>query len=194
MQRFRGDPTVYLLTRAVFTDDFAAVRERVRRGLPASGRRTLDLACGPGLFADLFLGEDYVGVDANRRHVEYARRARPGAFLAGGLRHLELPDRRFDQALAFAVFEHLTDGAVVAILAEIRRLLVPGGRLLVIAEAPAASPGARVRQGLLGRVTRGPEDYRRLLAEGGAAGRPERFRSGLTEYLEVFVATAGRAG
>jgi SAM-dependent methyltransferase len=193
VQRWRGRPTVYLLTRALATDDFAAVRDRVRRELPAPGRRTLDLACGPGLFADLFLGEDYVGVDANPRHIEYARRHRPGAFLAGGLRHLGLPDGRFDQALAFAVFEHMTDGAVLAALAEVRRLLVPGGRLLVIAELPAAGPGARLRQVLLGPVTRGPEAYRRLLAAAGTVERAEAFRSGWTSCLAVPV-TRGSAG
>ena len=74
-------PGLSLLTKALLAGDFAAVRARIRHHLGERGRRTLDLACGPGLFADLFAGEDYVGLDPDLRNVAWARRARPGAFL-----------------------------------------------------------------------------------------------------------------
>ncbi len=189
MKRLSARPSVFLFTRALMTDDFGPIRDRVRRELAAPGRRTLDLGCGPGTFADLFAGEDYVGVDTNRRHIEYARRIRPGAFLAGGLRTLELPEARFDQALACGLFEHLADGAALAVLAEVRRVLVPGGRLLVIAELPAADRLGRLRQAVLGSVSRRPEEYRRLLEEAGPLARLEAFRSGLTDCLAAQVRT-----
>lgn len=194
MKRFAARPTVFLLTRALVTDDFGPIRERIRRELAAPGRRTLDLGCGPGTFADLFVGEDYVGVDTSRRHVEYARRMRPGAYLAGGLRNVDLPEARFDQALACGLFEHLADGAALAMLAEIRRVLVPGGRLLVIAELPAASRLGRLRQAVLGPVSRRAEGYRRLLEEAGPLGRLEAFRSGFTDCIAAHLRTRDAAG
>ena len=187
MQRFSGSPAFFLFSRGVVMGDFAAVRERLRRELAGPGRRTLDLGCGPGTFADLFAGEDYVGVDARPGHVEYARRARPGAFLAGDPRRLELPDGRFDQAFSCGLLEHLEDGPARAVAAEAHRVLIPGGRFLVYAELPAGDRRGRLRQALLGRVSRGPEAYRRLLAGAGSVDRLEAFRSGLTDCLGVYV-------
>jgi SAM-dependent methyltransferase len=194
VKRLSTRPSVFLFTRALVTDDFGPIRERVRQELVAPGRRTLDLGCGPGTFADLFAGEDYVGVDTNRRHIEYARRMRPGAFLTGGLRNLDLPEARFDQALACGLFEHFADGAALAILAEVRRVLVPGGRLRVIVELPAAGRLGRLRQAMLGAVSRRSEEYRRLLGEAGSLGRLEAFRSGLTDCLSAQVRTRETAG
>ncbi len=189
VKRFSSRPAVFLVVRAILTDDLAPIRERVRRELAVPGRRTLDLGCGPGTFADLFLGEDYVGVDPNPRHVAYARRARPGAFLVGDLRGLELPAQRFDQVLACGLFEDLSDGPARAVAAEARRVLVPGGRLLVFAELPARGPLGRLRQAVLGRVSRGGEEYRRLLAEAGRVERYETLRSGFTDFAALHLRT-----
>ena len=185
MRRFAGRPAVFLLSRALATGDFAGVRGLLRRALAVPGRRTLDLGCGPGTFADLFAGEDYVGVDPDRRHVEYARRARPGTFLAGELGRLDLPDRRFDQAFSCGVLEHLGDRPARAVLAEARRVLVPGGRLLVVAELPPRGRLDRLRQALLGPVTRGAEGWRRLIGELAVVERIEPFSSGPTRFVGV---------
>ena len=189
MKRFCSRPAVFLVMRAILTDDFAPIRDRVRRELALAGRRTLDLGCGPGTFADLFLGEDYVGVDPRPRHVAYARRTRPGAFLVGDLRRLELPAQRFDQILACGLFEDLSDGLARAVAAEARRVLVPGGRLLVFAELPAGGPLGRLRQAVGGRVSRRGEEYRRLLAEAGRVERLETLRSGFTDFVVLHLRT-----
>ncbi len=187
MRRFSSRPAVFLVVRAILTDDLAAIRARVAREMVQPGRRTLDLGCGPGTFADLFQGEDYVGVDPNPRHIAYARRARPGAFLVDDLRRLPLPAQRFDQVLACGLLEGLADGSARAVVSEARRVLVPGGRLLVFAELPASGPFGRVRQAALGPVSRGPDGLRRLLAE---AGRVEHFAalsSGSTGFVAAHV-------
>jgi len=168
-------PALALFVRALLAGDFAAVRAKVRAELGGPGRRTLDLGCGPGLFADVFAGEDYVGLDPDLRNVAWARRARPGAFLVASPQRVDLPDGRFDQALVFGVVEALADPEVEAMLRELRRVAVPGGRVLVIAEL--------ARPGLLGRLlpgprpSRGPDALQRLL------GAPvEAFRCGLRLY------------
>lgn len=187
MRRHSGRPTVYLLVRAILTDDLAPIRERVARELTAPGRRTLDLGCGPGTLADLFQGEDYVGVDPNPRLVAYARRSRPGAFVVGDLRRLELPAQRFDQVLACGLLEGLADGPARAVVSEARRVLVPGGRLLVFAELPAQGPLGRARQAAFGPVSRGPDGLRRLLAEAGRVEHFETLRSGFTDFAAARV-------
>jgi len=174
-------PGLPLVARALVAADFAPVRARVRQALGRPGLRTLDLGCGPGLFADVFAGEDYVGLDRSPRNVAWARRARPGAFLVGDPRRVELPAARFDQALAFALVETLSDAEVASVLQELRRLLVPGGLALVITEVPAEDGLGHWRSLLPGpRPPRGPEALLRLL------GAPvETFRSGLLRYAEA---------
>lgn len=119
-------PLLHVLALALLEDDLRAVRAFIGRTLGPEGR-TLDLGCGPGLFADLFAGGDYVGIDPRAPFVDYARRQRPGAFLCEELAPVALPAGRFDQALAFDALGPRSEAAGRTILAELRRLLVPGG-------------------------------------------------------------------
>ena len=169
-----------LFARALWAGDFAAVRARIRAELAGRGRRTLDLGCGPGLFADVFAGEDYVGVDPDIRNVAWARRARPGAFLAASPRRVDLPEGRFDQALVFGVVETLADPDVEGVFRMLRRLLVPEGRALVIAEVPRADG--------IGRLLPGPRPSRDPQTLGALLGAPvETFRSGRRRYAQALV-------
>ena len=171
------------VARAVAADDFAPVRARIRQAMARPGRRTLDVGCGPGLFADLFAGEDYVGLDRSHRNVAWARSVRPGAFLTSDPRRIDLPDGRFDQAFSFALLETLSDPDVATLLRELRRLIVPGGFALVITEVPGDDGWARLRPLLPGKSPPRPlAALPRLLGTG-----VETFRSGLFLFAQAAV-------
>ncbi|MFH8617818.1 methyltransferase domain-containing protein [Streptomyces sp. NPDC017979] len=117
--------------------------------LPALGARpghtVLDLGCGPG--TDLGTLADavgptgaVVGVDASREMAERARermreRAEGGGgaagveVLLGDVHRLPLADASVDRVRTDRVLQHVTDPAQV--LAEARRVLRPGGRLVM---------------------------------------------------------------
>ena len=102
----------------------------------APGARVIDVACGSGASALLLareLGCVTVGVDLGARAIEHARRATPAgaraSFLVGDAETLPLPDASFDRAIAVQVLEYVRDTS--AALAELRRALRPGGRVLV---------------------------------------------------------------
>jgi SAM-dependent methyltransferase len=145
-------PFLELLALALAEGDLAAVRGLVRRSLRAEGR-TLEVGCGPGLFADLFASGDYVGVDPRAPLVDYARRHRPGAFICDELSAIGLPDARFDQAIGFDLIGPGTEDAGRAIVAEVKRLLAPAGRLLLVERARS---GGRVERlaGVVARIER----------------------------------------
>jgi SAM-dependent methyltransferase len=93
-----------------------------------------DVGCGPGhVTAHLRgLGLDAFGIDLSPAMVELARRAQPGVrFDVGSMTDLQLPDASVAGLLAFWSLIHVPDHAVPGVLAHFRRVLRPGGHLLV---------------------------------------------------------------
>ena len=115
-----------------------------------AGRRILDAGCGSGpLFAELRdRGAIVTGFDASAGMLELAgRRLGPDAdlHLADLARPLPFGDGAFDDVIAALVLHYLEDWT--APLAELRRVLRPGGRLIAsvmhpIQGHPMARPGA----------------------------------------------------
>ena len=99
--------------------------------------RVVDIGCGPGLFlrAAAERGATAVGVDPSAQMRRLARRRVPARLrpavtvVEGTAEHLPLDDGAATVAWAVASFHHWADPD--AGLAEVRRVLAPGGRLLV---------------------------------------------------------------
>jgi ubiquinone/menaquinone biosynthesis C-methylase UbiE len=110
-----------------------ALRRRFARANVTAGDRVLDLGCGAGALTGELArsGARVTGADVARAAVERARRARPELeFTVIPLDGpLPFPDVSFDVVWCSEVIEHVADTA--RWLSEVRRVLVPGGRLLV---------------------------------------------------------------
>ncbi|MBY0396825.1 MAG: class I SAM-dependent methyltransferase, partial [Thermoleophilia bacterium] len=114
----------------------------IRRALgPLDGLRVLDLGCGKGRFARRLAdaGATVLGLDLSRGMLETAAGAGLPCLVASA-RRLPFSDRSFDAVIAVEVFEHL--GAIGTALDEARRVLRPGGRLVLI-DKNAGSLNAR---------------------------------------------------
>jgi arsenite methyltransferase len=99
---------------------------------PEPGDAILDVGCGPGFYvADLLeRGATVTGVDTSPAMLAIARRRAPGAcLLEGAATQLPVRAAAFDRALTVQVLEYVVD--VDGALAELRRVLRPGGRLLI---------------------------------------------------------------
>jgi arsenite methyltransferase len=113
-------------------------QRRATRALLAlqPGERVLDIGSGPGFLAEemaaeVGLGGGVVGLDPSESMLAIARR-RPGAveYVEGDALALPFADETFDAAVATQVYEYVAD--MPAALAEARRVLRPGGRLLIL--------------------------------------------------------------
>ncbi len=106
----------------------AFLRAQVR-----AGDRALDLGCGDGLFTGELAraGAVPVGVDVAQAALDRAHEREPNLpfRLAPIDGPLPLEDNAFDLVWASEVIEHVADTA--RWLSEVRRVLVPGGRLLI---------------------------------------------------------------
>jgi len=104
--------------------------------LPESAR-ILEVGCGDGALSGVLcskLGLSVSGVDTSEKGLAFARRMFSERGLAGDFRHVTgygtgFPDSSFDLIICSDVIEHVDDPS--RMLAEIRRILVPGGRLII---------------------------------------------------------------
>ena len=104
----------------------------------SSGDRTLDIGCGPGAAvrraARIVTKGRAVGVDRSQAMVAIARRRAEGLenveFEVGAVEALPFPDDTFTVVWTVSAFHHWADPE--AGLEETRRVLTPGGRLIIV--------------------------------------------------------------
>ena len=92
------------------------------------GEHYLDVGCGTGLILR-HLPAGSVGIDLNPRHLERAAKYAPQAHVqTGDAEKMSFPDGSFSTVVCTEMLEHLVQPEQA--LAEIFRVLQPGGRLL----------------------------------------------------------------
>ncbi|WP_052851081.1 class I SAM-dependent DNA methyltransferase [Streptomyces avicenniae] len=109
----------------------AAFAELVRAGGPGP---VAELGCGPGqMTAHLRdLGLDAFGIDLSPVMIDLARAAYPELrFEVGSMDALDVADDTLEGVLAWYSIIHAPPGDVPAYVAEFRRVLAPGGHLLL---------------------------------------------------------------
>jgi cyclopropane fatty-acyl-phospholipid synthase-like methyltransferase len=99
------------------------------------GARVLDIGCGNGktTSALINMGAAVTGLDFSSSAVEYCKSMFGSAaeFVIADCKDIPFPDGSFDAVAAVHIFEHLTAEDVERTVSEIRRVLVPGGKVFV---------------------------------------------------------------
>jgi arsenite methyltransferase len=123
--------------------DVVQRRQRVRRALALRpSERVLDIGCGPGFLTGEAAAEVgpngwACGIDISAAGLTAARHRASGQpyaawieFMEGDATALPFPDNAFDAAVATQVYEYVGD--IPRALAELRRVLRPGGRAIIV--------------------------------------------------------------
>jgi len=125
---FYGEPGTPL-------DPWPDEAELILAEIPARGARVLEICCGAGRLTAALArsGNAVLGVDLVPACVRRARRGAPAgvAHLVGDARALPLADGGFDLALCLDNSLGVLAGSEALVLAELARVLRPGGRVLL---------------------------------------------------------------
>lgn len=168
-------------------EDAEAATERLTRLIAqrarlAPGTRVCDVGCGYGGPARAFAtrwGAEVIGLTLSKEQHRHAEREADGdprqRFLMRNWLESGLPDQHFDAVVAIESASHMPDPR--AFIAECKRVLKPGGRLVIAAWISSESPASWHVNHLLrpicdeGRLVGLPteSEYREWL---GAAGLP----------------------
>jgi ubiquinone/menaquinone biosynthesis C-methylase UbiE len=142
------------------------------------GQRVLDVGCGTGYFARLIaesigVSGVVVGVDASQEMVAYASqragRTRNCQFQLGTAESLSLPSEHFDVVVSSLFMHHLPVDLRGTAVAEMYRVLRPGGTLLIAEARVPRAPGLRLLARMHGydRMAQAVPDLERVIADAG---------------------------
>ena len=141
-----ADPDWFLRSGHAAYDAIAAHVELATIGA------VLDFGCGCGRVTRFFhdFPGELAGSDLSRDAVDWCRANLQGRFEVNGIAPpLAFADESFDLVYALSVFTHLTADLQLAWRDEVRRVLRPGGRLLLTTHGtsyvPRLDPGERAR-------------------------------------------------
>lgn len=122
---------------------FLGMRSRVYDGLvrlsgAAPGERVLDVGCGTGALTRRVAravgsAGRVVGIDPSEEMVRYARRHSPSNcdYRIAGAEAVPEPDASFDLAVSSLAVHHIPDDKREKAMAELMRVVRPGGRILI---------------------------------------------------------------
>lgn len=105
---------------------------------PHEGMRVIDIACGQGYFSRAFAaaGANVLGIDAGSDLIRIATEAGGARYQVGDAASLAgIPDASFDRATVVLALQNIEPAAQA--VAEAARVLVPGGKLIVVLNHPA---------------------------------------------------------
>jgi ubiquinone/menaquinone biosynthesis C-methylase UbiE len=157
-------------------------------------QRVLDLACGPGAWAQAVAlahpDLEFVGIDISRRMIEYARASAHEQGLSNVtfrvmdvLKPLDFPDHSFDLVNARLLFGFMPPAAWPTLLQECMRVTRSGG-IIRLTECESDLTTSAATQQLTGMVTR-------ALQLAGRSFSPDGRHFGILPMLGHFLRQAG---
>jgi SAM-dependent methyltransferase len=135
--RYDGLADAYDAFVDVHAPYYSVAADALRRRLLTGPGRCLDLGCGGGHFTAVAveLGWTVVGVDGSADQLRVARRRLPDVELVcADAADLPFDDDSFDAA--YSTFTHTDFDDFAAAIAEVRRIVRPGGRFVYVGNHP----------------------------------------------------------
>ena len=147
-------------------------------------KKVLDFGCGVGAISNMFLPQNYLGIDSDIRRVDYARKLNQGYnFKVISGNKLPVQDNSVESIIIIAVLHHIPSDTLIDYLQEFKRVLKFKGNVLVI--EPCLFENSSVNNWFMecfdnGKYIRTENDYLTLFEDHG-------FKTSLcSRYKKIF--------
>ncbi len=134
----------------------AALDDLIAHAAFEQANAVVELGCGTGRFALSLLEKHlsptatYLGTDLSQTMIALAEQritpyqARAKVVLSDGSMRFALPDHSVDRVVSTYVLDLLTEADIREVIAEARRVLMPGGKLCLVGLAPGVTFTSRI--------------------------------------------------
>jgi SAM-dependent methyltransferase len=96
-------------------------------------KRVLDVGCGPGTNAELFLEKEYLGLDLNPAYIEQAKKRFGDRFqVADVCTYQADQNKKYDFVLMNSLLHHIDTANVNRILTQLTKQLTPDGHIHIL--------------------------------------------------------------
>ena len=177
--------------RAILEANHRGEKGVIGKELGGTQGTVLDVPCGTGTFSTFFSRDQYTGIDLGENYVKYAsKKYSMKEFTVMDALNMTFNDDSFDNVLTIGFLHHLSDEDAEKALNEIRRVLKPGGKFLLIEDCPTRDKwnfiGRYLQKLDEGENIRPAEYYEKVLQEFFVIERSYPMRAGIWDY-SVFV-------
>lgn len=154
------------------------------------GMKILDLGSGTGILSPLFSNANYVGIDLDKKLVEFSKRNYPYIFRKMDAQKLDFPNNSFNAVLIAGVVHHLSNKKTEKVFNGLKKTLKRNGKVLLIEAIPPIDRfnffGKILRKMDEGHDIREFNDYSQMFKKHFRIKTAYKKRGGLVDYA-VFV-------
>ena len=127
-------PGLFLFLRRAGRMNFYTEKRAISKyfkGL-SPGAGVLQIACGSGYFSKCFREQEFYGIDTSPANIDFAKKHFRGHFKVHKSIDLDFGDQSMDAVLLIGVFHNVDAPTSAYLIKEIKRVVKPGGKLLIL--------------------------------------------------------------
>jgi len=183
-------PGIFALLRKIIEINFKKQKKMLRSVIGQGNYQTvLDIGCGTGEFASAFKNSNYFGIDIYSEYIKYAKKHEQGEFTVMDATKLQFETDQFDFILIIAMLHHLDQTDANQVLKEAKRVLKPGGRILIMEDSKMPELETAfvrlVQKYDVGDFIRPPEEFHQMYSQYFTIEKEDKFLSGGCTYYAV---------
>lgn len=137
---FSIDPRILNFIRRILENNFRAQEKIIEKYFSDKNFASiLDIGCGTGEFSSYFKPANYIGIDLEKKYLDFAKKNHQGKFLLGDAKQLPFASKSFPKILMIGILHHLDDLDCAQALQEAKRVLAQNGKILLMEDIKSAN-------------------------------------------------------